>query len=315
MRIPTVIALALLAIAIFLGVFIYKANQARSKQESAVIAPNNIESANITDTQATIIWQTQTPSTGLVSYGTSQFLGSSQNDDRDGDNPQPHLTHFVTLKNLTPDTSYFFRVRSGPYFYPDNPMQFKTAKTTQTPEPPISSDSAKLNSPIFGVVLSPTLSPIDEAIIQLKIPGAEELATLTTTAGNFILPLVNLKKNDLSDNFFISTRLGAHLIATRGSLSSDITLTIPTPNVPLPKIVLGQNSDFSSFLAASSSAVRTNPLDLNSDGVVNALDKSIILDNIGRSPTDPRYNPDADLNHDGVVDQKDLDQINKVVKQ
>lgn len=291
-KIPTVVGIALLLIAIFLGVFIYKQNQIKAKQGIIQVTPLDIQTVNITDNQATIIWQTKTPATGLVSFGTNQFLGDSQNDDRDQNNLEPRLTHFVTLKNLSANTTYFFKVRSGAYFYPDSPLSFKTPQPISVTQE--SSTSAHLNSPIFGVLLDSNLTPIQDAIIELKVPNGSELATLTTTAGNFILPLVNLRKADLTDNFILDQRTQAVLIAKREDLTSNVKITLPTTDTPLPKIILGQDSDFSFLNTATGSAQRANPLDLNDDSKVNALDTAIVLDNVNRNPTDPLYNPDAD---------------------
>ncbi len=48
------------------------------------------------------------------------------------------------------------------------------------------------------------------------------------------------------------------------------------------------------------------PGDLDRDGRVDTLDASILLASYGSKPTDPMWNPDADLNRDGVINIIDL---------
>jgi hypothetical protein len=46
--------------------------------------------------------------------------------------------------------------------------------------------------------------------------------------------------------------------------------------------------------------------DVNHDGVVDIKDIRIIAQSFGATTGGPRWNPDADLNGDGVIDMKDL---------
>ena len=54
---------------------------------------------------------------------------------------------------------------------------------------------------------------------------------------------------------------------------------------------------------------RSRPVDVTGDGVVNVLDQSVILGAFDSRPGDQRWNPLADVNDDGVVDQKDLNLV------
>jgi hypothetical protein len=54
---------------------------------------------------------------------------------------------------------------------------------------------------------------------------------------------------------------------------------------------------------------RSWPVDVTGDGVVNVLDQSVILGAFDSRPGDQRWNPLADVNGDGVVDQKDLNLV------
>lgn len=321
MKIPTLLGLGLLLIAIGLGIFLYYANQGITQSATAeIVNPKNIQVVNITDTSATVIWETDTPSTGLISWGDTQDLGNSQNDIRDTSSPLPHLTHFVTLNGLNPRTTYFFKVRSNLSFFPDKDLQFKTAS-------PDTSQDKFSNKAIFGVILDTNLQPIDEALVVLKSSQTADLATVTTSAGNFLLPLVNLRTKDLSQNFLISDKLPAQLLiySKRGTDTSSFTL--PLDDKPFPKIILGQDNDFTQLTAtfsaqlttnsegqASPSAQVSNPFDINKDGAVNTYDLSILMQSFGKKAGDPGFNKAADLNGDGVVNQFDLSILKKALR-
>ena len=52
--------------------------------------------------------------------------------------------------------------------------------------------------------------------------------------------------------------------------------------------------------------VQSTCLDLNGDGKVTGRDIAIVARAMPSEPDDRRWNPDADVNHDGVVDLADL---------
>lgn len=306
MRIPTLLALALLAVAITLGIFLAISSHRVGFSQPVLLNPSGIQVVNVTSNQATVIWQTKEAAEGLITYGETPSLGSSAPDDRD-EQTKPHITHFVTLKNLKENTTYYLKVRSNLNFYPENPLQFKTA---QKPA------SISHNRSIFGVIVRSDLQPIDEAIILLHVNGGSDVATVTTTAGNFILPLSNLVNSSLSDNLNLDQATGAKMIVERSDVKSNIKLSLPVGNRPLPKIVLGSDYDFSSLVSLSSPSPTTfNSFDLNHDGKINSLDLSILLQSLGKTSSDSGFNAAADFNHDGVIDQNDVDLMKKAMSQ
>lgn len=319
MRIPTVLGLGVLILALGAGIVLINLHQ-KPQVSSDVSVPKNIEVVNISDTEAAIIWQTDKPTSGFVSFGESQALGEVQNDTRDKDNILPHSVHFVTLKDLKEDFTYYFKVRSGPYFYPDKPLSFKSAKS-------LSEDTKKaaqvVNKPLIGVVLNPDLSPADEALVLLKIEGAQTLASVTSKTGNFILSTAYLYKTNLSEGFILSQKITAILNIIKDNSATQIKITLPS-DTPLPRIIVGQNADLTQIATSSSkiaspsaspSPKQSNPYDLNGDGRVNSLDLDIVLENVGRSSKDPKFNKAADLDGDGVVDQKDVDLMKQHLSQ
>lgn len=317
MKIPTLLGLSMLAVAIALGVLLYFLNHRTAPvQNSQAVEPKNIQVVNVSDTSASIIWQTDSPSDGLVSWGETSDLGSSQNDLRDNDQPTPHLVHMVTLNSLNPSSTYYFKVRSNLSFYPEENLSFKTT-------PSDSSEDKLSNKTVFGVILDTNLSPIDEALIVLKTDQTSDLATITTSSGNFLLPLINLKTKDLSNNFIIGDKLAASLLVYSKRGLDTVKFTLPLEDKPLPKIILGQDNDFTALTATISAQLKSteaspsanvNPFDINGDGSVNTYDLSILLQNFGKKYSDPLFNKGADLNSDGIVNQQDLDILKKALR-
>lgn len=312
MRIPTLLALALIVLALTgatLG-FLFKQNF----QNNKISPPTDITVSNISSQTATVSWQSATASLGRVAFGETEGLGTEALDDRDKIVSKNYLSHFITLRDLKEDTTYYFKVESNSTSYPAQAIKFKTSKNLK-----VNPNVKDFNKPLIGVVLSADLEPIDEAIVTLNINGSSPLSTLITTAGNFILPLVDLKTEDLSSPFLIDHQVSGLLTVTRGSTKSEVKISLPI-NQALPKIVLGQNSDFSNLASPSAQAISSptpsaNPLDLNGDGKVNTLDLSIVLQSLGKKSTDPGFNKAADLNLDGVVDQADIDLMKKAISQ
>ncbi|MFB3915660.1 MAG: fibronectin type III domain-containing protein [Terriglobales bacterium] len=75
-------------------------------QNAQITKGPTIEAA--TDTSAIIAWSTNVNSSTVVRYGTDP-----NNLDQTAQVPWGGLTHRVTLEQLQPDTTYYFKVESG----------------------------------------------------------------------------------------------------------------------------------------------------------------------------------------------------------
>lgn len=308
MKIPTLLALSLIIIAVVLGVAVFLLYQNQQSKLKVFLAPKNIKVANLNSTSASLIWQTGQPTIGLVKYGTNPtLLTQTGQDERDKNSQQLHLTHFVSLKDLKPETTYYYQIKSSNFTYPEAHGQFKTTKSGEQTK-------NSTNNPLRGVILEGN-NPIDEAIVLLESDQISPQATYTTTAGNFILPLSNL---DLKE------QTKAKILVERGNVNSEVTLLIPPKEqTPLPNIYLGQSVDLrAQQIAAETSLDPTLTLkekvatssssiyDLNGDLRLNAVDLSIVLDSINTN----QKNSKADFNKDGNVDQKDVDALKKALQ-
>lgn len=307
-KIPTLLGLSLLITAFVLGMFIYFYQQNSLQQQRSLFTPKDIQVVNLSATQATVIWWTDTPSTGQVAYGTNSRPSDIQKDNRDITTTKTRQIHFVTLRNLQPETTYHYQVIASDFRYPEKPATFTT---------PIALETATQNRPLRGSVLNTNLNPIDEALVFLKITGASEMVTFTSTAGNFILPLKELRTTDLSAPFPITTNTEASLIIKKGDQESTVDLNLPVEdNQLLPPLTLGQNINLKDLLVQSNPSPRPQAsispeanFDLNNDSKVNSLDLAIITQNSNKKISDIEDEriKRADLNKDGIIDKKDAD--------
>ncbi len=307
MKIPTLLGLALLGITTAAALTFYFYQQNIDNFNQALLAPNNIKVINLTDTQATITWQTNKKVKGSISFGSEEKLDQTEFDERDQDKAEERLSHFVTIKNLKPNKQYFFKIKNSKYNYPKDNLTLKTAATpTDNPNP-------LLNQSLQGGVVTSDLKPADDTLIFLETPGASVLGTYTN-AGNFIIPLKQLYSLDQTSFFNLKENTESNLVVTKGDLESKIQIIIPLRNSPLPTISLGQNLDLRQILASSSAkqniTLTPNKFDLNTDGKVNTLDLGILRQNLNKALKNPRY----DFNSDNKIDNTDLDLLRQEIK-
>ena len=220
-----------------------------------------------------------------------------QEDDRDDKLPSPHQIHIVTLKHLLPETTYTYKIKSSQSIYPGK-YSFKTLGKINHP----SEDS--INKPLTGKILGGDLEPVTEALVLLQLENSSPLGVVTSTAGNFILPLADLRTQDYAQFIVIPPTTEATLAILKGNTETKVKVVLPREKT-LPPIILGQLNDFSQIATSSALMAPKNPFDLNSDGKINSVDLSIIFTNFGRK------NSPAGVSGDGFVDQKDVDLIKK----
>lgn len=295
-RIPTLLGLTIVLLGTGAGVVLVLQQQTITSKASSDNTPQNITFSNVEDENITISWQTSTPTTMFLSYGQNAFDKTTL-DDADSSSPSSHLTHNFTLHNLTPQTTYQFKIISGRYTYPQI-LQFTTTAAYS---------SQNGFKPVIGSVLAGD-QPLSEGLVYLNISGATTQSALIRNLGNFVIPLSRMQKQDLTGLFQPEEGAMAKLtvISAQGQASALIKLTNSTQPVGILKI--GQNIDLTTPPPATTSASELNKFDLNNDKQINSSDYSVVLGNFGK----PK-NKKADLNGDGVVDKKDLDLIlNKI---
>lgn len=302
-KIPTFLGLGIIIFGIAAGVYLTLREQNIISEASPNVTPQNVTVSNISDDSVTISWQTLKSVSSFIKYGQRFPDEQTILDDRDTNTPQPRSIHYVTIKKLLPKTEYQFKIISGRNSSDVN--RFRTAA-------PISNQTGF--GPIIGSVLDGD-KPLSESIAYLSISDAPIQSALIQTEGNFLIPLSQLRKSDFSDAYPLSEGLTPKvtIVSEKGTATMLFKLSLSTP--PLPPMKLGQDQDITTrplqTPEPTPTASEIKTYDLNGDGKINANDNAIVLQNFGKSPK----NKKADLNSDGVVDQKDLVLMSKQINQ
>lgn len=312
-KIPTFLGLGIIFLGIISGVYLVLKEQTLLSQAAPNLTPRNIVFTNISEESVVISWQTNSAAVSFITFGQNSPGEQTILDDRDNNPPtssprieaggsKPRLIHYVTLKNLLPKTSYQFKIISGKIT--SDVQKFETAAplTNQTIFPPI-----------IGSVLDGS-TPLESGIVYLSIPGASTQSSLIKGGGNFLIPLSQVRKDDLSDVYQPTEETIAKLTIISDKGDASILFRLNANPESLPQIKLGQNIDLTTPEESPQPSPTTKDLDkydLNSDGKINAADNAIILQNFGKNPK----NKKADLNGDGVVNQKDLDLMTQKLKE
>lgn len=309
MRFPTIIGLIVLLLLISFGVGFLIFNQQSLRQNQSLLSPRDIKVVNITDSQAAVTWITNQNSTGQVLYGEGN-LSQTASDERGN---KKFYTHYVTLQGLRENTTYSFKVKSDDLISPDNaPLEFKTSSQKS------SSDALILNSkqPISAAVLADSQKGATDALVFLQIKEASPIATYTAENGVFVLPLKELRKDDLQSFYNLTSPEEAELIIKTNNKKSVVKINVPLGQSNLPSLLLGQDVDLTEYLASPSAQIPklafddinpelTSKYDLNNDKKINSLDLGLVLDNFGKRSFDEK----VDLNSDGRIDEEDVNII------
>lgn len=298
LKIPTLLGLAVILSSLGVGVYLTLQNQYLVARATPETQPKNITISNIEDTQLTISWQTDTAVPGFVTIGPKGASMETVLDDRDQSVPLPHQTHLVTIKNLTPATTYQYRIVSG---------KNKTEITEVISAP------ATLSKNGFKAIVGSILAndqPLQEGIVYLAISGATIQAALVKDFGNFIIPIAKMRQDSLQGIFQPTKQTTAKITVTSPLGLATIIFNLTDEGEPLPTVKIGQQLDLTTS-PTSSKNPDLDKFDLNNDGLINASDYALVLKNLGKNPKEKR----ADLTGDGVVDQKDLSLMSQKISE
>lgn len=311
LKIPTLLGLAIIVVGIVAGVYLNFKEQVFLSQAAPDFTAQNIIITNVSDTGATISWQTTSQATAFITFGQNNPGEQTVLDDRDNlqdkAGPKPHFIHYVTLKNLLPKTTYQFKIVSGKFT--SDILKFETAQ-------PLTEQGQY--TPVIGSVLDND-TPLEEGILYLSIPEAATQSAQIKASGNFLIPLSSLRTADLSDIYPLAENTVAKITVVSEKGTANLLFRLKANSAPLQPLKLGENIDLTAETPEPAEApleltpppAVLNKYDLNSDGKINAADNAIVLQNFGKKFKDKK----ADLNGDGKVDQKDLDLMAQKIKE
>lgn len=290
-RIPTLLGLGLILTGIITGVFLVLKDQPFFAKAQLNTKPEPVVS-NVFSDSVTISFLTDTPLPAFVTFGLSSADEQNVKDDRDTNTPPtPRQIHYFTLKNLTSETQYHYKIHVGDYS--SDTLTFKTAKQ----------ESLQNGfNPVIGTV-SFNDAPLNQGLVYLAVSDADIQSALITNNGNFLIPLTFMRKSDFSDVYIPENPTAAKLTITSPQGQSTVLFKIkPSDNTLLDVIKLGDTLDLTEKTPTPKPSQIPTSFDLNGDGFINTADNAILLKNFGKNPG----NKKADLDQDGDVDDDDL---------
>ncbi len=246
-HIPTLLGIGIITIGIALTSFLVKNGTIFIGQASPTDIPQNVKITNISDTSFTISYKTKEDSIGSVNFGKDKNLGQAAFDLRDQkqDLTLPHKIHMITVKNLTPETRYYFSIASGQKLFLDNdvPFEISTGPTIKDqPSPEVS---------LQGYVILPDGSKPKETIVYATTEGSQVISTIMKEDGSYLLSLNTMRSSDLSSYPIFSQDSKINILIENETLKSNVSVS-PFQQT-LPTITLSNNYDF----VASSTSIAT----------------------------------------------------------
>ena len=218
-KVPTLLAIFLLLLTTISFVLALKQFQQFRASANTSFYPHDLKITNIKNTSFTVSWVTTLPTIGFVKYQTI----NSQN--QTTMRTPNSITHFLTIQNLNPNTTYSFRINSNGQDF-DNNGSLWSVQTS-------SSQTLATNSNfISGTILNSRNLPAKNSLVYITI-GDQIFSTQVSVSGNWIISLPPLAENSL---------LGILVEESPQSLAS-VKTNLVNAN-PIPTITLGHSYNF-----------------------------------------------------------------------
>lgn len=242
-RIPTLIGLFILVIALILGtVFFQQGLGVFTPRATPETTPTQVRITNVGDGGFTVSFLTEADVQGFVRYGTEENdLKQRASDDRDTltGTIGEYSLHHITLRGLQPNTTYYYVLGTGNGTLFDNngaPFKIVTARKSGSPS------AART---VYGSVTTESGSPAEGAVVYVAIDGAGEMSSLVKNSGGWAVPLSNAKTPDGSAYAAITddTNLQLFVQGPRSSETAKGTVTAGQyKSEPIPTISYGQST-------------------------------------------------------------------------
>jgi hypothetical protein len=268
-QIPTLLGLAILVISLIGGIwFIGEGAGVFAPRAAPQTTPKKVKVTNLKETSFAVSFVTDEATAGFVKYGTEPgSLKSQASDDRDqvtGAIGQ-YTNHHITVRDLKPDTTYYYILGTSSTPKYDNngaPFTVKVPKRLGAPA------TAKT---IYGTVTNSTGTPVGGALVYVSIPGVGPLSSVTKDSGSWAIPLSSARNTDGSAYASVAASDAIQLTAQGllGNSGAFGSATIETAQ-PAPPLVLSDSG-------ASSGENFENSTDANTVADTSAAGTSEVI--------------------------------------
>ena len=240
-KIPTIIGVLFLLAGLAAGIILIQNTKVFRSGAAATAMPKDVRITNITEGSFTVTWRTDSKTVGFVQYGESQNnLGqTAEEETSDAAN-----VHFVDVKNLKEQDTYYFKIYSEGDVYDENGVPW-TANT-----------GANIGEPESSIIMSGKIEEVGSAdghsIVIATVPGGSPLSVLTSDSGSWLINLAHTRTSALNSYASIDTKLTVVEILVQGSTQIATAKITPEAGKYTPTIKLGSVNDFTNTLPGGS---------------------------------------------------------------
>ncbi len=251
-KIPNLLGIVLIAIGIGVTTFLVREGGIFSIRAGPSHDPQEVRISNVTENSFTVSYYTEDKVTGALSFGDSSSLSQSALDDRDQNSGSinSYKIHNITIRNLKPETKYYFSIISSNDTYLNNTNPFEATTGIAIDSPP------QQQNPMSGKLMLPTGVSPGEAIVYLTTENSQVISTLSKKDGTFLLPLNSLRTSDFASYFKLEKGQILKLLAFGDGLKSNAVL-LSEQSDPVPFITLSNDYDFTINTTPASTALAT----------------------------------------------------------
>lgn len=245
------VALAFFAIVSAVGYYFLTSSTPTRASKQVVTQHQQV---NISPRQVGVFWEVETNDEGWIVYGENPSrLDQIALDERDLAERQERKYHYVLLKNIEPDTTYYYRIVSNNELVSgenNEPFSIRTI--------PDNTASSSL-SPAYGKILSQSGDPLVNNFIILEVNGAHPLITLTKNTGEWLIPLqyiissTDRKSIPVTEDTIVNIRIFNE--TQQSIVKATLSQTHPLPQT----VIMGNNYTFleEKVLAATNNRAQT----------------------------------------------------------
>ena len=260
---PTALGLLILLVAIGVGVYLVQSRTSLDLEADETNTPKQVRITNISEAGFSVSWLTEKPVSGRIDLGTeAKLLKQQALDERDrlsGDIGE-YETHYVTVKELSPNTKYYFKILSNNKQYDNNGRLFELTTGIVLGTPPAA-------DPVYGKILTPSGTAAEGTVVYINVAGGTALSALAKNNGNWALSLSTARTADLSSYLsYDSQATIVNIQAQGGKLGIAEAVTTTANDSPVPDISLGQNYDFRTTAGAQQTVVAESTTGEKSSG-------------------------------------------------
>lgn len=271
--IPTIIGIFVLIVTSVIGILSVQKKQIFRLSASEDSVPQNVRVTNVSDTSFSVSWTTKKSVTSFVVWGEGpQALKNTEQDDLG-----TGYLHTVTVRNLSPIKTYYFKINTESIDYTNNGSPWQ-ASTGAALEPPSEAKS------VSGTLLKVTGTAASKALVFLSVSGAAPMSTTTSDNGSFVFPISQLRTSEPSTYFNLVSDTIIEISAQGGPDGTSSAQIKYSSSRNVPPMILGQVHDFLS-LPADSSDTEDDYLSLNAnlespDDATESGESGFLVDNI-----------------------------------